>query len=46
MAGVAIVLVIILWIATAREGHNLLNPDRPDTSEPKPYDSREHGENQ
>lgn len=44
MTAIAILIVIILWIATAREGHNLLNPDRPDTTEPVPYDGRENGE--
>ncbi|MCD9014126.1 hypothetical protein [Parachryseolinea silvisoli] len=46
MTGVAILVVIILWIATARDGHSLLNPDQPGTTEPTPYDSRENGEKQ
>lgn len=44
MTVIAILLVLILWIVTVREGHNLLNQDRPDTTEPVPYDGRENGE--
>ncbi|MBT1707961.1 hypothetical protein KK062_07000 [Fulvivirgaceae bacterium PWU5] len=45
MAVFAIVLVIVVLILTIREGRELLNQDRPDTTEPVPYDSRESGEN-
>jgi hypothetical protein len=40
MAATALLVIILLWFATAREGHRLLDADRPGNTHPTPYGSQ------